>query len=123
MNSGMHLLKSHNALLLDVRSYAEYCTGHLADAVLVPTQLPPLSNRECKNLRGQLIYLLKTVPKDRPVVVYCKKGVRARIAKEILTGLGYKQVVVLGGVETTPLSKLFTKKNKTEWPICNCQGN
>jgi NADPH-dependent 2,4-dienoyl-CoA reductase/sulfur reductase-like enzyme/rhodanese-related sulfurtransferase len=75
--------------LLDVRTPDEYAAGRLAGSVLVP--LGALAGRAAE------------VPRDRPVVAYCKTSLRAYEAARILAGLGYDNVEVLeGGVMAWP---------------------
>jgi phage shock protein E len=116
---GIKLLEKHNAILLDIRTYKEFCSGHLVGAIFVPTPLPPLSERELQNLQDQLWYKLRRIDKDRPIVLYCKKGVRAKIAKKIIKSFGFKFVTSLGGVEEPPLKSVFSRKNSV-WPVCYC---
>lgn len=116
----LYLLREKNAILLDVRTYEEFCKGHLAGARFIATQLPPLDTRERKNLQDQMHYLLRKIPKNVPVIVYCKKGVRAKIAKNLLINLGYHNAVALGGVKESPLKDVFSGKNPV-WEICYCQ--
>jgi len=49
------------------------------------------------------------VPKNKLIMVYCKKGVRAGLAKNILRMLGYRNVISLGGVDTEPLRSQLSK--------------
>jgi len=111
-------LLNHGGILLDVRTFDEWCQGHLKGAYFIPTQLPPLTDRERQNLKEQMKYVLRNVPKFVPIVVYCKKGVRAKIAKELLHELG-RSAVALGGVEEPPLKAIFEGYNPV-WPICYC---
>lgn len=116
----LYLLQKHDAILLDVRTYNEWCQGHLQGALFIPTQLPPLTNRERQNLQEQMRYTLRNVPINTAIIVYCKKGVRAKIAKELLQNLG-RPAIALGGVEEPPLDNVFNGKNPV-WPICYCKG-
>lgn len=115
----LKLLHKHDAVLLDVRTYKEFCQGHLCGATLIPTQLPPLSNREKRNLKDQLRLALDGVPIDHPIIVYCKKGIRAGIAKDLLQQLGYEYVMVLGGVEVAPLNKVMSGEMPV-LSVCGC---
>ena len=62
-----------NAVLLDVREADEFRSGHLPGAVNVP-----LSGI------GRI-----TVPKDRPLFVYCLRGSRSKRAVKALLRMGY----------------------------------
>lgn len=70
-------LVAQGALLLDVRTPAEFCTGHLANAVNVPVQELPA--RICD-----------IGPTSRPVVVYCRSGGRSAMAQLLLARAGYQ---------------------------------
>ena len=118
----LHLLNKKNALLLDIRTPEEYCRGHLCGATLIPTPKPPLTFDQELQLKDTLWYVLQATDKERPVVIYCKKGIRARKAKTILQQLGFSYVTVLGGVEVEPLKQVTEQKNKV-WPICFCNNN
>lgn len=75
-----------NAVLIDVRSPAEFASGHLQDAVLLP--LPALAQGV-----GSV-----APDKDRPVIVYCQSGARSAMAQQQLRSMGYQNVVNGGGV-------------------------
>jgi rhodanese-related sulfurtransferase len=64
------------ATLLDVRTADEYASGHLDRAVLLPVQ----------ELEGRM----SEVPRDRPVVVYCRSGARSAAAASMLVRAGYR---------------------------------
>lgn len=74
-------------ILLDVRSQGEYDEGHLEGAVLIPVG-------ELKERVGEL-----GDNKDTPIVVYCKKGIRAARAQGILEDNGFTNVVNGGSYE------------------------
>lgn len=75
-----------NATLIDVRSPAEFATGHLKDAVLLP--LPTLAQG-----------IASVAPdKEQPVIVYCQSGARSAMAQMQLRAMGYRHVVNGGGV-------------------------
>ncbi|MDN3922667.1 rhodanese-like domain-containing protein [Roseateles violae] len=74
-----------NALLIDVRSYAEYMSGHLPGALSLP--LPQLEQE-----------LVHKAPDPRqPIVVYCSTGARAEQALSLLQQLGYADAHNGGG--------------------------
>ena len=70
-------------LVLDVRTPGEFAKGHLAVAQHVPVDA----------LRGAL----ETLPRDRPVVVYCRIGFRGHLALRILKQSGFGDVRNLAG--------------------------
>lgn len=71
-------------LLLDVRTPAEFASGHLAGAVNIAVQ--------------DLPHRLAELPKDRPLVIYCRSGNRSRQAQQYLANAGFTQTVDLGGI-------------------------
>ena len=72
------------ARLLDVRTAAEFASGHLEGALNIP--LHQLQQRH-----GEL------GPAGQEVVVYCQSGMRSARAAALLRGLGY-QAVNLGAM-------------------------
>src|SRR5205085_2908661 len=102
------------------RSQAEFCTSHLCGALFVPTPLPPLTDRELATLHDQLWNTLRNMDPRTRIVVYCKKGKRAKIAKEIIENLGFHSVTALGGVDEPPLNAVFTAQQSV-WPVCWCK--
>lgn len=69
--------------LLDVRQPDEYNAGHIEGSVLIP-----LSTLETR---------LAEVPKDKPVVVYCRSGRRSSAALNILMRHGFTNARNLNG--------------------------
>ena len=74
------------AFLLDVREPAEVAGGTIPGAVNIPL--------------GDLRDRLGEVPKDRPVVVFCKVGQRGYFAERILVQRGYNVFNLSGGYTT-----------------------
>ncbi|MBJ6723726.1 rhodanese-like domain-containing protein [Geomesophilobacter sediminis] len=72
------LAQKKDAFLLDVRTPDEYRQAHLHGAVLIP--LSELGAR------------LNSVPKNRPVVVYCAVGARSASAAAMLVEKGFRDV-------------------------------
>lgn len=72
------MLADSSVVLIDVRTVAEYQAGHIEGARNIDVRQPDFDNR---------IAGLKT---DRPVAVYCKSGVRSRLAARKLVQKGFK---------------------------------
>ena len=105
-------------IILDVRTEREFCKGHVKGAILVETPLPPLSDDAIKTFKSQLKTTIKKECKKKCFIkVYCKKGIRARKAVNLLNEIGYKNVKSLGGVEVNPLLK---KIKHGEYDMCYC---
>ena len=73
--------------LLDVRTPEEYAEGHIKGAVNI-------------NLFDEAFKekVLKELPKDKTVFVYCRSGRRSMSAAEILAAEGYKVVNLEDGI-------------------------
>lgn len=77
--------RNKKVLILDVRTKEEFSEWHLKNAVNIPVQ----------ELEGRLDELEKY--KDFEIIVYCKGGVRSKMAGEILVKNGFKYVYNLSG--------------------------
>ena len=85
-----HRLVEEGALLLDVRTQAEYDEHHLDNSLLIPhTELPARIGEVLKAQGGD---------KTKPIVVFCRAGGRAGMAKAVLTDNGFTQITNLGGI-------------------------
>jgi phage shock protein E len=73
-------------LVLDVRTEAEYATGHIKDSILIPVDV--IKDKAEETLKD----------KDATIFVYCRSGNRSATAANILIDLGYKNVYNLGGI-------------------------
>lgn len=82
------------AVLLDVRTEGEYIVEHAAGAVLFP--LDEIGAESASRLLPD---------KSAQLLVYCRTGRRSRMAAEILTGLGYENVLDLGSLEGWPYGR------------------
>ena len=76
------LVERGEATLLDVRTVQEYREGHVEGAVNIPVQV--LQER------------LDELPRDKPVVVYCRSGKRSATAKRMLDAQGFVRVIDIG---------------------------
>ena len=75
------------AIILDVRTPAEYQSGHVENAVLMDISQPTF-------VEG-----LKKLDKEKEYYVYCRTGRRSTNATQIMKQLGFKKVCnVEGGV-------------------------
>jgi phage shock protein E len=78
-------LVASGALLVDVRSPAEFAAGHIEGARNVPVGEVGQRARELG-------------PTHRPVIVYCASGTRSAIAKRALVRAGFARVYNLGSM-------------------------
>jgi len=87
-------LLSQNALVIDVRTKEEYQMAHFKDALLIPY------DEIEKNLKNLEPY------KDKPIILYCRSGRRAGIAKQILEQNGFKNVINAINLNYFPTDKI-----------------
>lgn len=78
-----HDLVANGAALLDVRTREEFAAGSLPGAINIPVD--ELDQRAAE-----------IGPASRPVVTFCRSGMRSRRAMATLERLGFEQVVNLG---------------------------
>lgn len=83
-SAAAHELVSGGAVLLDVRTPAEFASGHIDGARNIPVD--------------QIAARSKEIDKATPVVVYCRSGARSAAAANTLRGLGFAKVEDLGAM-------------------------
>ena len=89
------LLNRSKPLILDVRDAAEFAAGHIQGAKNIPVA----------ELAGRLKEIEKF--KDKPVLVHCQKGLRAKTACGILKAQQFTQLNNLqGGLDAWVEAKL-----------------
>ena len=77
------LIAEEGALLVDVRTEAEFAHGHIDGARNIPiNQIAARAKRE--------------LPQGKPLVVYCASGMRSAMAVSALRRAGFGKVVNLG---------------------------
>lgn len=75
-------------IILDVRTPEEYAKGHLINARLMNFYEPTFKDQ------------LKTLPKDRTLLIYCKSGRRSAETLAMMKSLGFKSAYnMLGGFD------------------------
>ena len=77
-------LMESGAVLVDVRTPEEFGSGHIKGAKNIPVS-------EIEQRASEL-------PKDKPVVVYCRSGARSGRARSILRAKGFADVYNLGPI-------------------------
>lgn len=76
-------LMAQGAVIVDVRTAAEFKSGHIHGSINLPLQT--LSEQ------------LNKLKKDKPVITCCASGMRSASAKSILRNAGFEQVYNGGG--------------------------
>jgi rhodanese-related sulfurtransferase len=79
------LTREPNAVILDVRTPAEYATGHLKDAVLLDINSKDFDQK------------IKALDKDKTYLVHCAVGMRGEKACKRLDTLDFPRVYNLQG--------------------------
>jgi rhodanese-related sulfurtransferase len=113
-----HSLLSNNseAVYIDVRTVAEFATGHpRAKVVNIPILFRHPAKEETYPNQSFLTVVEDLYPKETPLVVGCGKETRALQATEQLIAAGYSNVATLqGGYSGWKDSKLPTTKDNRE---------
>lgn len=78
------------AVVVDVRTQAEYDGGHIAGAILLPLD------------RIATDSLTQLPNKEQTVLIYCRSGNRSVQAASQLASMGYTNIIDFGGVNTWP---------------------
>ncbi|MGA6924712.1 MAG: rhodanese-like domain-containing protein [Desulfosarcina sp.] len=92
-------MKVEAVTILDVRQPKEYEAGHIPGAVLVP--LPELTDH------------MPRIDRGKPVLVYCASGSRSRMAAQLLSGQGFKDIInVSGGFNAWTSQAAFLSREK-----------
>ena len=84
------------AILVDVRTEAEFKEQHISGAILLPVA-------EIENKAAEIL-----PDKDATILVYCRSGVRSKTAANQLISMGYTHVYDMGGIINWPYA---TEKN------------
>lgn len=81
------LRKDTSIILVDVRTPEEYQQGHIKGARLMDFY------------SAEFHAMMQTLPKEKPVVLYCRSGRRSAEAMTFLVSIGYSRVFnLLGGI-------------------------
>lgn len=70
-----------NTIIIDVREPDEFVQGHVKGAI----NLPPAALVEGATA-------LEGIPKQTPIIVYCRTGSRSNVAKNILARSGFTNI-------------------------------
>lgn len=78
-----NLVRSRDAVLIDVREAEEWAEARIPGAIHVPL--------------GELAARLQELPRDRKLILQCRSGNRSRSATELLLQSGFADVANLDG--------------------------
>lgn len=80
--------KERDYIILDVRTYKEFESGHIPGAICVPNE--SISDKD----------IFELPDKNQLIMVYCRSGNRSRQAAEKLVNKGYTNIVEFGGINS-----------------------
>jgi len=86
-NDADELINNNNAIIIDVRSRAEYESGHIKNSINIPIDTIDLNELE------ELV-----TSKDNNIIVYCASGGRSKNAAMTIANWGYVNVYDLGSI-------------------------
>lgn len=87
--------KTPDKWIIDVRTKKEFESGHIASAINMDYYADDFQKQ------------LTSLPKDKPLLIYCLSGSRSNSAVEKLHGMGYTNVYHLaGGIQSWKLANL-----------------
>ncbi len=79
--------KDSRAMVIDVRTYEEYRSGHIEGSVCIP--LNDISNNPFSISEN----------KKTPIILYCLMGYKSTVAAQILIDAGYSRIYTIPGIE------------------------
>jgi len=94
LNQEVQTLLSKNAIVIDVRTKEEFQMAHYKDALNIPYDE---IEKHVKKLEAY---------KDKPIILYCRSGRRASIAKQTLEKYGFKNVLNAINLDYFPADKI-----------------
>ena len=80
------VMETNRIYVIDARTEAEWKTGHIKDAILIPYD----------QIKERIVEV--TTNKSAHIAIYCRSGRRSNIAHESLQKLGYLNVENLGSL-------------------------
>ena len=91
MQEAIHIMEiMENYTILDVRTPAEYQSGHIPNAINLPNET--ILEADIPELPD----------KNQLILVYCRSGNRSRQASAKLAALGYTNIAEFGGIHAWP---------------------
>jgi len=94
-SAAINLINREDAVIIDTRNEGEFNGGHINDAVLIP--LPEIKDNTDKFNKYE----------GRPILFYCKTGMRSDEACKILVKQGFTDLYTLsGGVQAWEDAKM-----------------
>ncbi len=88
MEEGKSIIDNETGyIILDVRTYDEYNSGHIPNAICLPYE--DITEKTASELLPD---------KNQKILVYCRSGRRSKIGSETLANLGYSNIIVFVGI-------------------------
>lgn len=87
MNEAIAMMeKETNYIILDVRTWSEYNSGHIPNAICIPNETIGTDD------------ITELPDKNQIIFVYCRSGNRSKQAAEKLSALNYTNIYEFGGI-------------------------
>ena len=77
---------NENYIIIDVRTFEEYCEGHIPGAINIP-------NEDIVGVPPEIL-----ADKNQLILIYCRSGNRSKQAAEKLANMGYTNIIEFGGI-------------------------
>ncbi len=85
----LKLVRAGRILILDVRTQMENSHARIKNSLLIPLQ--------------ELQARAQEIPRDKPILVYCRSGQRSMMASQILESAGFSDILNLEkGIQDCP---------------------
>ena len=93
MEEAAELMGNEGVLLVDVRTRAEFDSGHIPGAICIPVE----------SISSPPAQLPDT---EQTILIFCRSGNRSKQAAEKLAAMGYTNIIECGGIRdwTGPLA-------------------
>ncbi len=85
-------------MTIDLRTIEEAQANPVPSDLILDIPIPPLSPSWIWQMAVALFRVVGHLPRNAPIRLFCARGRRFAVAKEMLTQSGYANVTELGGV-------------------------
>ena len=103
INNRKKLIKEIDGVIIDVRTPAEFHSGHIKDATNI------------NFYADDFVEKLKITRKDIPIYVYCRSGGRSSMAASKMAKLGFTRIYnLVGGIRAWNAANYITIKSTTK---------
>jgi len=87
VSKAIQLINRENAVVIDIRSTAQYQNGHILDALPIPSSELHVAGKKIEKY------------KNKPIIIVCAAGVSSQKAAASLIKQGYNAYSLIGGIK------------------------